>query len=84
MKLTLREQNRLPAFMIMAREWRHLKMLKRAGRGHDPVGVQGTQPGSLAVLCPACPRPGINLRPGWDSVPSRDRYVFHPLLTVYV
>ena len=59
--------------MIMIREWRHLKMLKRAGRGHDTAGVSGTQPGGLAVICPACPLPGINLPSGWEPVPDRDR-----------
>jgi hypothetical protein len=29
----------------MIREWRHLKMLKRAGRAHDLAGVAGTQSG---------------------------------------
>ena len=53
----------------MMREWRHLKMLKRGGRGHDDLGVEGTQPGELAVLCPACPHPGINLASDWESSP---------------
>ncbi|KAG6914287.1 hypothetical protein DXG01_001266 [Tephrocybe rancida] len=34
--------NRLPAFMIMAREWRHLKAAKQAGRGHDGSGIGST------------------------------------------
>jgi hypothetical protein len=49
----------------MAREWRHLKMLKRAGRGHDPAGVAATREGECAIICPACPQPGINLPPDW-------------------
>lgn len=61
--------------MVMVREWRHLKMLKRAGRGHDPAGVRDTRQGSLAIICPACPHHNINLLPGWDTVPERDRYV---------
>lgn len=60
--------------MNMARQWRHLKMLKRAARGHDPKGVKATGVGELAVRCPACPRPGVNLPAGWDTVPPRDRY----------
>ena len=27
----------------MMREWRNLKMLKRAGRSHDPAGVDATK-----------------------------------------
>jgi len=54
----------------MVREWRYLKMLKRAGRGHDATGATGTKPGELAVLCPACPQPGKNLPDGWENVPD--------------
>jgi hypothetical protein len=51
----------------MLLQWRHLKMLKRAGRGHDRSGVQGTKPGELAVRCPHCPYPGINLPDDWET-----------------
>lgn len=42
-------------FMCIVHEWRFLKMLERAGRGHDECGVQGTWPGSwqsFALLAP--------------------------------
>lgn len=48
--------------------WRHLRMLKRGGRSYDKTGVKGTSAGELAVLCPACPIPSINLPPDWKSV----------------
>ncbi|KJA22732.1 hypothetical protein HYPSUDRAFT_202044 [Hypholoma sublateritium FD-334 SS-4] len=51
-------------------QWRHLKALKRAGRGHDAEGADGTADGDLAILCPSCPRPGINLPEGWQDVPQ--------------
>ncbi|KAJ7145055.1 hypothetical protein C8R43DRAFT_953505 [Mycena crocata] len=51
----------------MAREWRHLQMLKRTGRGHDVTGVAGTKAGQCALLCPACPQPGKNLPPDWKK-----------------
>jgi hypothetical protein len=53
----------------MIREWRHLKMLKRSGYGHlkDEVGAQSH---SYALLCPACPHPGINLPPNWEDAPK--------------
>jgi hypothetical protein len=44
-------------------------MMKRAGRGHDPTGVNGMKAGALAVVCRACPLPGINLPDGWENVP---------------
>lgn len=61
-------QDRYKAFMRVVAQWHHLKRCKRAGRGHDPTGVMGTQPGELAVRCPACPQPGINLPDNWDTV----------------
>jgi hypothetical protein len=45
-------------------------MLKRGGRGHDPEGVASTKPGALALLCPACPQPGMNLPPNWQDYPE--------------
>lgn len=67
-------QDRLNAFMIMAREWRHLKMLKRAGRAYDPSDdrVGNTAAGSLAIPCRACPQPGMNMPLDLDAVdPSK-------------
>ncbi|KAJ7105001.1 hypothetical protein C8R44DRAFT_545459, partial [Mycena epipterygia] len=54
----------------MTREWRHVQMLKRAGRGHDPEGVVNTKEGECALLCPACPQPGKNLPPDWTDAPE--------------
>ncbi|KAF9490476.1 hypothetical protein BDN71DRAFT_1523131 [Pleurotus eryngii] len=54
-------RDRYTQFLRMSREWRHLQQLKRMARGHDPQGAQGTKPGELAVLCPVCPQPGMNL-----------------------
>ena len=56
--------------MRMVREWRHLKMLKRAGRGHEPGGVAATKAGEVCVSCPACPHPDENLPPGWKDTPN--------------
>ncbi|KAJ7926131.1 hypothetical protein B0H13DRAFT_1599892 [Mycena leptocephala] len=68
--------NRYSEFLRMARQYRHLLMLKRAGRAHDPSGVYGTQPGECAVLCPACPRPGVNLPDDWDSAPPEKKFLY--------
>ena len=68
----------------MLREWRHLRLLKRGGRAHAQTGVGGTSPGELAVLCPACPHPNINLPKNWTSVAKEFKYVFRFSLTPYV
>ena len=59
----------------MLRMWRHLRMLKRGGRSYDNAGIRGTSPGELAVLCPACPIPSVNLPPNWKSTGKDTEYV---------
>ena len=70
----------------MAHEWRHLKMLKCTGRGHDPNGIASTKPGECVVLCPACPQPGKNMVPGWENDSPDCRlnlyYVFNWVLLI--
>jgi len=58
-------------------------MLKRAGRGHDPAGVEGTSEGELVVECPACPHPGRNLPDDWQQVPAALRYVICTNLAIW-
>ena len=36
-----------------------------SGLGHDTKDE--LQPGSLAIFCPACPQPGINLPEDWKN-----------------
>ena len=66
---------RYRALFRMSIQWRHLKLLKWAGRGHDPSGVIGTKSGELVVVCPSCPHPGINLPEGWEDAPIAMQYV---------
>ncbi|KAK7032459.1 hypothetical protein VNI00_013017 [Paramarasmius palmivorus] len=60
-------KSRYLPLMVMIRQWRHLKMVLRAGGGHNPEGVQGMKEGSLRVPCPSCPYPGVNLPFGWEN-----------------
>lgn len=75
-------QDRLDAFMQMARKWRHLKMLKRAGRAYDPSEdrVGNTPAGSLAIPCRACPQPGMNIPLDLDSVDPSKRCTYTSLV----
>lgn len=50
-------------------------MAKRGGRSYHSTGIDGTAPGELAVLCPACPIPSINLPSNWQSVGKDLEYV---------
>ena len=63
------------SFLLMIRQWRYLKMLKRGGRGNIPEGATAVPPGSCAVECPACPHPGKNLPDDWKDAPASKSYV---------
>jgi hypothetical protein len=55
----------------MLLQWRHLKLLKWAGRAHDSTGPEGTKPGELALRCPSCPYPEISLPQNWREISAR-------------
>jgi hypothetical protein len=44
-------------------------MAKRAGRGHDPTGIEGTSQGGLSIPCRVCPLPNVNLLERWEDAP---------------
>ncbi|KAJ7744329.1 hypothetical protein B0H16DRAFT_1322199 [Mycena metata] len=71
-----KEKDRYHEFLRMTRQWRHIRMLKRTARGHDPQGIANTQPGECALLCPACPHPGKNLTPGWEAAPPAKEFLY--------
>ncbi|KAG1894987.1 uncharacterized protein F5891DRAFT_1194652 [Suillus fuscotomentosus] len=50
--------DRYRELMRVSRQWRQLKCLKRNGFGHE---ARKPKPGELALFCPACPQPGINM-----------------------
>ncbi|KAF8156246.1 hypothetical protein BJ912DRAFT_1070627 [Pholiota molesta] len=55
-------------------------MLKWAGIQHETNGVAGIQPGQLAVRCPSCPHPGINLLSGWENAPDEMKFLYMMLI----
>ena len=64
--------------MRVSRAWRDIFARIQAGYGHNtetPVG-----PGDLAVFCPACPQPGVNLPDGWKNDERRWVIIYHTLL----
>ncbi|KAJ7175247.1 hypothetical protein C8R43DRAFT_873015 [Mycena crocata] len=68
--------DRYHEFRRMTREWNNLDMLKKAGCGHDPDGIEGTAPGGCALLCPACPHPGKNLDEGWENEAEEKQFLY--------
>ncbi|KAJ3537962.1 hypothetical protein NMY22_g5368 [Coprinellus aureogranulatus] len=75
-------RNRNKAWLRMVREWRHVRLLKRKGRGHIADGIQNPAPGDCAVLCPACPYPGINMPEKLDDIPLSERWLFAVFIAI--
>ncbi|KAG1819100.1 uncharacterized protein BJ212DRAFT_1446228 [Suillus subaureus] len=78
----LKQKDHYEAFMCMACEYQHIKMLKQAGHGHDPSGILATLQGKCTVLCPACPQPGKNLPDGWELAPKGTRWLYTCFLAI--
>lgn len=60
--------------MRTIQEFRHIRMMKRGGRGNIKDGIATTSEGDLAILCPACPHVDINLPPNWRDVEFALKY----------
>ncbi len=61
----------------MSRLWRWMKRLKWNGFAHNGQDPMNVDPGALAIYCPTCPQPGINIPDNWkDDV---NRFVFRRL-----
>ncbi|KAJ7839074.1 hypothetical protein B0H13DRAFT_1650401 [Mycena leptocephala] len=74
--------DRYHEWIRMCRQFQHLLLLKRGARAeaYSPSGVAGTKQGELAVECPACPRPGVNLPEGWENTTPEERF----LITLFI
>ncbi|KAI0336925.1 hypothetical protein BDW22DRAFT_1340836, partial [Trametopsis cervina] len=64
--------NRYREFLRVIRQWRHLKARRQSGVAHDGYDIE--KRGQMALFCPACPQPGINLAEDWRSDPERWKY----------
>ena len=58
-------------FMMAYRQFCYIRDLRWSNRQADEV----LPPGSLAVECPACPQPDINMDPNWRNCPKDQMYV---------
>ncbi|KAI0763380.1 hypothetical protein BC629DRAFT_1293991 [Irpex lacteus] len=61
--------------LAVMRVYRHYQFLCELKWNAQSVS-RTLPPGSLAVLCPACPQPGINMDPKWQE---RPRHLWHGL-----
>lgn len=54
-----------------------LTMCKRSGQTHGIDEFFPHRPeGNMAVPCPACPEPGVNLEEDWELTDKDLKYVF--------
>jgi hypothetical protein len=60
-------QNRYKQLLRASRQWRDLKNRMESGIGHRPEEVS-VPDGSMAIFCPACPQPGVNLPKDWKTM----------------
>ncbi|KAI1781959.1 hypothetical protein LXA43DRAFT_977822 [Ganoderma leucocontextum] len=63
-------KDRVREFRIAVRTYSFVRACRRAG---EPPSAN-LKTGSLAVICPACPQPGQNMRPGWEQ--RDDKYAY--------
>ncbi|EIW81617.1 hypothetical protein CONPUDRAFT_73294 [Coniophora puteana RWD-64-598 SS2] len=68
--------SRYREFIRTSRQYEHIRLMREAGRGNVPNGLETTGPGELAVLCPACPHPDINLPQGWKDIDIARRFLY--------
>lgn len=61
-------QDRYRELLRVSRQWRNLKEWKWFGFGHRK-DIPG--PAEMALFCPACPQPSINLPEGWKNDPQQ-------------
>ncbi|KAH9031584.1 hypothetical protein EDB83DRAFT_2229537 [Lactarius deliciosus] len=67
------KQNLYRQLLRASRQWRDLRNRMEQGLGHQPEG--DAPDGCMAIFCPACPQPGINLPKDWKT--KYEPYVIH-------
>jgi hypothetical protein len=59
-------KDRYQELIRVNRQMRKLQISKRFG---EVYGVSSAT-GSMALFCPSCPQPGVNLPPDWNDLPN--------------
>ncbi|KAF8169323.1 hypothetical protein K438DRAFT_1983394 [Mycena galopus ATCC 62051] len=74
----IKPPDRYHKWIRMCCEFRHLMLLKRGrcATAYTGSGVEGTQQGELAIECPACPCPDVNLPAGWENAWPGERFLY--------
>ncbi|KAI6020717.1 hypothetical protein BKA83DRAFT_28289 [Pisolithus microcarpus] len=72
------------AFLHMIHQFCHTKLFKRAGRASEQDGISTTKPGGLAMVCPACPQPGMNLPDDWKNTEPSKKFLYSLIIAIDV
>ncbi|KAK0189723.1 hypothetical protein F5146DRAFT_932029 [Armillaria mellea] len=62
--------------------YRHLLLLMYGEKGNEQEGVNNVNPGELAMECPVCPCPGVNLPEDWWDAPNLLKYLYWKLIAI--
>jgi hypothetical protein len=71
-------QNLYKQLLRASRQWRDMQSRMHSGLGH--YDEEQPRDGSMAVFCPACPQPGINLPDDWKT--RYTRYGVSPITVI--
>jgi hypothetical protein len=68
--------DRYRELLRISRQWRYLKYQKWHGIGHELISEtsemsEAAAEGSMAIFCPTCPQPGVNLPDNWKNLPEK-------------
>ncbi|KAL1739019.1 hypothetical protein HDZ31DRAFT_50063, partial [Schizophyllum fasciatum] len=70
-------KDRYKSFTRCGRLWRACKSIKRSGAVNSPdKRVDNVALGAIALPCPACPIPSVNLPPNWADAPSDKQFLY--------
>ncbi|KAN0136041.1 hypothetical protein V8E53_006202 [Lactarius tabidus] len=67
-------QNRYKQLLRALRQWRDLKNHVKSGLGHE-AEENIPKDGCMAIFCPACPQPGVNLPTNWKTKYSSNELI---------
>ncbi|KAI1784147.1 hypothetical protein LXA43DRAFT_1101707 [Ganoderma leucocontextum] len=70
---SLPHMDRYKELLRVSHQWRVQQMRKTAGFGHRDEDIG---PGDLAVRCPACPQPDLNLPDDWKTDDAQWKYTW--------
>ncbi|KAN0135970.1 hypothetical protein V8E53_006131 [Lactarius tabidus] len=67
-------QNRYKQLLRALQQWRDLKNRMKSGLGHE-AEENIPKDGCMAIFCPACPQPGVNLPTNWKTKYSSNELI---------